>query len=104
MDYEIISRGDQDKSRGVALLLASAVLVLLTWVLPAVAPLAIAAYGIYQIVVKNYAEGLVALGLAVVFWLLRPLVGGLIWIFALGASGVGLFFLIRGLRGSYQTS
>ncbi len=87
-----------DTGRGLALVTAGAVMVLLKWVLPAVAPLAVAAYGAYQLVHRQYAEGGLAIGFAVALWYLRDLVGGLLWFIGAGFVGLGLFFLIRSLR------
>ncbi len=102
MNFEIINRKDQDLGRGVALLVAGAIMALLQLVLPAVAPLALAAYGIYRLMVKNYSEFLVALLLAVLLWFLRDAFEWLLWIFGAGMAGFGLFYLIRGLRGQYS--
>ncbi|NIP73051.1 MAG: hypothetical protein GWO16_08485, partial [Gammaproteobacteria bacterium] len=84
--------------RGTALLVSGAVMVLLTWVLPSVAPVAVGAYGVYQLYRKQPAEGLLALALAVVFWFLRVPLGWLLWLAGAGMVGFGLFYLIRGLR------
>ncbi|MBI4081807.1 MAG: hypothetical protein HY423_04280 [Candidatus Lambdaproteobacteria bacterium] len=98
MILDLTTPAEQDRSRGLALLLASAVLVLLSFVVPPVAPIAIIAYGFYQLYRKNYTEGALAILLAVVVWVLRGVVGWLIWACAFVAAGLGLFFLIRGLR------
>ncbi|MDH5751554.1 MAG: hypothetical protein OEZ59_03955 [Deltaproteobacteria bacterium] len=98
IEYEIVSPRDQDIGRGTALLITGAVMVLLTWVLPWSAPLAIGAYGIYRIVQKQYKEGLIFVLVGVAFWFLRKPVEWLLWLTALGIVGLGLFFLIRGMR------
>lgn len=87
-----------DTSRGLAMLVAGAVMVLLKWIVPAVAPLAVAAYGIYQVINRRYGEGAAAVGIAVLLWYGRGVVGWLLWV--LGAAFVlaGLFLLIRSLR------
>ena len=90
----------QDSSRGVAMLIAGAVMVVLKWVLPAVAPLAVAAYGIYQAVNRRYGEGLAAIGIAVVLWYARGVVGWLLWLVGAAFVLAGLFFLIRSMRES----
>ena len=87
-----------DTSRGLALLIAGAVMVVLKWVLPPVAPLAVVAYGLYQALNRQYGEGLVAVGLALVLWYARGLVGWLLWIVGAGFVLAGLFLLIRSLR------
>ena len=103
MDFEITSRKDQDLGRGIALLVASAVMVLLTWVVPAVAPLALAGYGIYLLFMRRFREMTVTLVVAVGLWFLAGLLGGLLWLFGVAMAGFGLFFLIRGFRGRYLT-
>ena len=97
MQIEMIVQRDQDVGRGTALLVSGAVMVLLRWVLPPVAPLAIAAYGIYRLFHKQIGEGLLALAVAVLAWYLRGVVGGLLWLIGAAMVGFGLFFLIRGL-------
>ena len=101
MEFEIISRRDQDLGRGVALLVAGAVMSLLKFILPAVAPLALAAYGIYRLFSKDYLECAVIVGAAVLLWFLKDIVAGLLLICGVGMAGIGLFFLIRGIRGRY---
>ena len=103
MDYEITSRKNQDLGRGIALLVASAVMVLLTWVVPAVAPLALAGYGIYLLFMRSFRAMAVTLVVAVGLWFLSGLLGGLLWLFGVAMAGFGLFFLIRGFRGRYLT-
>ncbi len=102
MEYEIIGQKEHDLGRGVALLAAGAVMMLLKLVLPAVAPVALAAYGIYRLFMKNFVESGVALLLAVVFWLLMDVLGGLLWLLGAAMAGFGLFFLIRSVRGKYK--
>lgn len=99
MEFKLIDRRDRDFGRGAALLTVGAVMVLLKWVVPAVAPLALAAYGIYRLFNKDFGESAVALGLAIVFWYLAAPLGGLLWLIGAGMAGLGLFFLIRGIRG-----
>jgi hypothetical protein len=101
MEFEIISRKDQDLGRGVALMVAGAVMVLLKWVLPAVAPLALAAYAVYRLFMKSYAEAAISFGVAVLLWFLQGLVGWLLLAFGAGMAGFGVFFLVRGMRGKY---
>lgn len=98
MDTEPNLSREQDLGRGTALMILGAVLVLLRWVLPPVAPLAIAAYGLWRLYRKEVGEGLLALALAVLAWVLRGLVGGLLWILGAVIVVAGLFFLIRGFR------
>jgi hypothetical protein len=88
----------QDTSRGLAMLIAGAVMVVLKWVLPPVAPLAVAAYGVYQALNRQYGEGLAAVALAVILWYARGLVGWLLWLVGAAFVLAGLFFLIRSLR------
>lgn len=98
MEDQALIAGNRDSGRGVAMLTAGAVLVLLKWVLPPVAPLAVGAYGIYQLYYRQYAEGAIALALAVALWFLRPVVGWLLWVVGAAFVAFGLFFLIRSLR------
>ena len=98
MNIELDGTRDQDLSRGTALLVCGAVLVLLRWVLPPVAPLAIAAYGVYRLYRKELSEGLLSLALAVVAWLLRGFVEGVLWMIGAAIVVVGIFYLIRGFR------
>lgn len=97
-EFEIISQKTQDVGRGVALLTAGAVMVLLKWVVPAVAPLALGAYGLYRLFNRDYTESAVALGIAIVLWYLQAPLGGFLWLVGAAMAGVGLFFLIRGFR------
>jgi len=98
MIYQILTRREQDVGRGVTLLAGSAVVMLLTLVLPPIVPLALGGYGIYRAISKNYPEAAVAIGLGVGLWLLRGPVGWLMWSVGAAMAGIGLFFLIRGLR------
>jgi len=97
MNFEIYTGREQDLGRGVALLVTGAVMVLLTFVLPAVAPIAVAAYGFYRLFHKELGEGLLALAIAVVVWLLRHPLGWLLWLMGAVMVGFGVFFIIRGL-------
>jgi hypothetical protein len=97
VDIELIERREQDLGRGTALLVSGAVMVLLKWILPPVAPVAIAAYGLYRLYYKDVGEGLLALALAVVAWVLRYPLGWLLWLGGAAMVGFGLFFVIRGL-------
>jgi len=98
MQIELNPRRDMDLGRGTALMITGAVMVLLKWVLPPVAPLAIAAYAVYRLYYKDVAEGLLALALAVLAWVLRQPLGWALWLAGAAMVGFGLFFLIRGLR------
>jgi 4-amino-4-deoxy-L-arabinose transferase-like glycosyltransferase len=98
MDYQLVNRREQDIGRGTALLISGAVMVLLTWILPLIAPLAVAAYGLYQLYHKHIGEGLVGLALAVLLWFLRLPVRWLLWLVGAVMVGIGVFLLIRGLR------
>jgi hypothetical protein len=98
MEIELNARRDQDLGRGTALLVSGAVMVLLKWVLPPVAPVAIAAYAIYRLYYKDVAEGLLALALAVLAWVLRYPLGWVLWLGGAAMVGIGLFYVIRGLR------
>lgn len=85
-------------SRGLAMLIAGAVIVMLKWVLPSVAPLAVVAYGAYQATQRLYGEALAALAVALVLWYARTLVGGLLWLAGAAFAAAGLFLLIRSWR------
>lgn len=100
MNYEIITRREHDIGRGTALLASGAVMVLLTWLLPLVAPLAIAGYAIYRLYHKELSEGLLGMALAVVLWYLRHPLGWFLWLVGAAMVAFGLFFLIRGMRSS----
>ena len=99
MDFEIISRKDQDLGRGVALLVSGAVMMLLKFVLPVMAPIALAAYAFYRLFRRNYVESAIMIVVALALWYLQGLMGGLLFLIAAGMVGFGLFFLIRGMRG-----
>lgn len=99
MDYEVVSRKGLDRDRGVALLVAGAVMVLLKWVLPAVAPLAVLAYAIYRLTGKRYKEGLIFIAVAFVLWMLRMPLGWLLWLAGFLMVGFGIFFILRSIRG-----
>lgn len=98
MEMDLNARRDQDLGRGTALLVSGAVMVLLKWILPSVAPVAIAAYALYRLYYKDIAEGLLALALAALAWVLRYPLGWLLWLGGAAMVGFGLFFVIRGLR------
>lgn len=97
MEYDLIPRKERDLGRGAALLVCGAVMVLLTWILPSIAFLVAAAYGIYRLFLKEISEGLIALAVAVAFYIFSGLLAGLLWIVGALATGAGLFFLIRAL-------
>jgi len=99
-NIEFEPRRDQDLGRGTALLVTGAVMVLLKWVLPPVAPIAVAAYGIYRLYRKDLGEGLLALAIAVLVWVLRHALGWLLWLIGAAMVCVGIFFLIRGTLAS----
>ena len=103
MDFDIINKRDQDMGRGVVLILGSALMVLLQFIIPAVAPLVMVAYGVYRLFTKNYGESAIAILLAILFWFLRAPISWIFWMFGAGMAGVGLFFIIRGIRGQYIT-
>ncbi len=100
MNYEIMTLREHVIGRGTALFASGAVMVLLTWLLPLVAPLAVAAYAIYRLYHKEISEGLLGLALAVVLWYLRHPLGWLLWLVGAAMVAFGLFFLIRGRRTS----
>jgi len=100
MNSESHPNRDQDLGRGTALLVTGAVMVLLKWVLPPVAPIAVAAYGLYRLYRKDIGEGLLALAIAVLVWVLRHPLGWLLWLTGAAMVGFGVFFLIRGLLAS----
>ena len=102
MDFEIISQKDQDLGRGVALMGAGAMMMLLKFVLPWMAPIALAAYAFYRLFMRNYLEAAAAIGVALVLWYLQGLVGWLLLLISAGMVGFGVFFLIRGVREKSQ--
>ncbi len=97
MEFDLIPQKERDLGRGTALLVCGAVMVLLTWILPTIAFLAVAAYGVYRLYLKELGEGLVALAVAVVFYIFSSLLASLLWIVGALVAGAGLFFLIRAL-------
>ena len=99
MEYEVIPEKEQDIGRGTALLAAGAVMVLLTWVLPWSAPFAVGAYGIHRLIRKQAGEGLLFLALGLVFWFLRRPVELVLWFTGFLIVAVGIFMILRGLRG-----
>ena len=103
MNFELMTQTEHDVGRGTALLATGAVVVLLTWVLPTVAPFAVAAYGIYRMVQKKISEGVVALALALLVWYLKYTLIWLLWLSGAVMVGFGLFFLIRGMRSRSTT-
>lgn len=99
MDYEIMPQTERDLGRGAALLVSGAVMVLLMLVVPYIAWIAVAAYGLYRLYLREIGEGLVALAIAVLVFFLSGVLAFLIWILGALMAGTGLFFLIRGLLG-----
>jgi hypothetical protein len=97
-EHEVDYWSRPNTSRGLALLIAGAAMVLLRWMLPPLAPLAVAAYGVYQFFSRRLGEGLVAILVAVALWYLRGLVGGLLWLVGAAFVVVGMFYLIKSLR------
>lgn len=98
VNIELTNRKDHDIGRGTALLVTGALMVLLKWFIPWVAPLALAAYGVYQLFHKEMGEGGVALGIAVILYFLSGFIGWLLWLSGALMVGVGLFLLIRAMR------
>ena len=98
MIFQIMTRREQDLGRGLTLIAGSAVVMLLTLVLPPVVPLAVGAYGIYRAISKQYPEAAVAVGIGVGLWFLRGAVSWMLWGTGALMAGVGIFFIIRGLR------
>lgn len=99
MNFDLISQKDQDLGRGVALMGAGAMMMLLKFVLPWMAPIALGAYAFYRLSMRSYLESAVAIGIALALWYLQGLVGWLLLMVSAGMVGFGLFFLIRGMRG-----
>ena len=97
MEYDLIPQKERDLGRGAALLACGAVMVLLTWILPSIAFLAVAAYGVYRLFLKEFGEGLVALAVAVAFYIFSGVLAALLCIVGALAAGAGLFFMIRAL-------
>lgn len=87
-----------ETSRGLAMLIAGAALVVLKWVLPAVAPLAVVAYGLYQATQRRYGEAFAALAVSVALWYGSVIVGVLLWLAGAAFAVAGLFLLIRSWR------
>ena len=87
-----------DTARGLALLIAGAAMVVLHWILPPLAPLAVAAYGAYQVFRARFGEGAVAIVVCIGLWYTRPLVGWLLWIVGAVFVLAGLFYLIQSWR------
>jgi len=85
-------------ARGLALLIAGAAMVVLHWIVPPLAPLAVAAYGGYQVFRARFGEGAVALLVCIGLWYTRPLVGWLLWMVGAAFVLAGLFYLIQSLR------
>jgi hypothetical protein len=85
-------------TRGLALLIAGAAMVVLHWIVPPLAPLAVAAYGVYQLFRARFGEGAVALLICAGLWYTRPLVGWLLWLVGAAFVLAGLFYLIQSLR------
>ena len=102
MNGFLMTRNELDLGRGTALLVSGAVMVLLTYVLPAVAPVAIFGYGVYRLIKKQVKEGLIAMAMGAVLWYLRAPLEWLLWWIGAGIVGLGLFFLIRGFRPSAE--
>jgi hypothetical protein len=89
-----------DAARGLALLAAGAAMVVLHWVVPPMAPLAVAAYGVYQLFKRRYGEAAVAILIAVALWYTRLLVGWLLWLVGAAFVVAAIFYLIQALRES----
>jgi hypothetical protein len=100
VEFEMYTQRSLDRDRGIALLVAGAVMVLLKWVVPIAAPAAVLAYGIYRLFAKQYKEGLIFVAVAVVLWLLRPVLGGLLWVVGFLMAALGVFYLIRSFVGA----
>ena len=98
MEFKIISQKDQDLGRGVALMGAGAMMMLLKFVLPIMAPIALAGYAFYRLFAKNYLESAVTLAVALALWYLQGLVGWVLLMISSAMVGFGVFFLIRGMR------
>ena len=103
LHIELTDRKDHDVGRGTALLVSGAVMVLLTWIIPWVAPIAIGAYGVYRLFQKELGEGGVSLLVAVVLYFLSGIVEWLLWLSGAFMVGAGLFFLIRAMRSNTGT-
>lgn len=97
MEYDLIPQKERDFGRGAALLVCGAVMVVLTWILPSIAFVVVAVYGVYRLYRKEISEGLVALAVAVGFYIFSGLLAGLLWVVGALAAGAGFFFLIRAL-------
>ncbi|MND01473.1 hypothetical protein D3C83_204790 [compost metagenome] len=62
------------------------------------APVAVAAYGLYRLYRRETAEGGIALAVAVLLWFLRVPLGAVFWLIGAVMGAFGLFFFIRGMR------
>lgn len=102
MQFDIISQKDQDLGRGVALMAAGAMMMLLKFILPVMAPIVLAAYAFYRLFMRNYLESVVTMGVALVLWYLQGLFGWMMLMISGGMVGFGFFFLIRGMRAKNQ--
>jgi hypothetical protein len=98
MDRETQYLARPDAARGLAFLAAGAAMVLLHWVLPPMAPLAVAAYGVYQLFKQRFGEAAVAILIAVALWYTRLLVGWVLWLVGAAFVVAAVFYLIQGLR------
>lgn len=94
------SPGALSVGHGVVMIATGAGIVLLRWVLPAVAPVAIAVYGVYLIGKHKFMEGFATIGGALLLWIFRGVLGGLLWWVGALMLGGGIFLLLRGLRGA----
>lgn len=99
MEPQWLPPAQTDAQRGTALLVSGAVMVVLKWLVPYVAPFAVAAYGLYALYHRHAVEGLAALGVAILLWLLRVPLAVLFWFVGAAMAAVGIFFLIRSMRG-----
>jgi len=81
--------------KGAALLGAGAGTLILHWIVPPLAPVAVAAYGVFQAFKGRLGEAALAVLIAVALWYLRPLVGWLLWMVGAGFMLGGLFYLIQ---------
>ncbi|MDH4121396.1 MAG: hypothetical protein OEV94_06820 [Deltaproteobacteria bacterium] len=96
--WDIRLLNEEDTLRGIALIAIGGVLVLLKWIVPYAAPLALVVYAGLQAYTQRYGEAIVALALAVLLWQLKELLEGLVWVAGVLAATGGFVFLLRNLK------
>ena len=98
--YIVLDHRQVDRGRGIALVICGGLMVLLTQVLPIMAPVAALAFGVYRLVKRSWSEGLIFVGAGVVLWFLSGFFGWILWLIAAMMVGGGLFLIFRSLSSS----